>query len=102
MATHSSILAWRIPLDEGAWRATVLGGGGGRGARRVRHNGAPNTSAFFFLGGALPEVASGWGWSPERTNIGSGGGNFQPYHHSHPLGRGRRGRLSYELATEVL
>ena len=21
--THSSILAWRIPLDEGAWRATV-------------------------------------------------------------------------------
>ena len=23
MATHSSILAWRIPMDEGAWRATV-------------------------------------------------------------------------------
>ena len=23
MATHSSILAWRIPLDRGAWRATV-------------------------------------------------------------------------------
>ena len=23
MATHSSILAWRIPLTEGAWRATV-------------------------------------------------------------------------------
>ena len=22
MATHSSILAWRIPLDRGAWRAT--------------------------------------------------------------------------------
>ena len=22
MATHSSILAWRIPMDEGAWRAT--------------------------------------------------------------------------------
>ena len=21
MATHSSILAWRIPLDRGAWRA---------------------------------------------------------------------------------
>ena len=22
MATHSSILAWRIPVDRGAWRAT--------------------------------------------------------------------------------
>ena len=25
MATHSSILAWRIPVDRGAWRATVRG-----------------------------------------------------------------------------
>ena len=25
MATHSSILAWRIPMDRGAWRATVHG-----------------------------------------------------------------------------
>ena len=25
MATHSSILAWRIPTDGGAWRATVHG-----------------------------------------------------------------------------
>ena len=23
MATHSSILAWRIPMDTGAWLATV-------------------------------------------------------------------------------
>ena len=23
MITHSSIIAWRIPLDRGAWRATV-------------------------------------------------------------------------------
>ena len=23
VATHSSILAWRIPTDRGAWRATV-------------------------------------------------------------------------------
>ena len=23
MTTHSSILAWRIPMDRGAWRATV-------------------------------------------------------------------------------
>ena len=25
MASHSSILAWRIPMDRGAWRATVHG-----------------------------------------------------------------------------
>ena len=25
IATHSSILAWRIPMDRGAWRATFHG-----------------------------------------------------------------------------
>ena len=25
MATHSSIVAWRIPMDRGAWRATIHG-----------------------------------------------------------------------------
>ena len=25
MATHSSILAWRIPMDSGAWQAAVHG-----------------------------------------------------------------------------
>ena len=25
MATHSSLLAWRIPMDRGAWQATVRG-----------------------------------------------------------------------------
>ena len=25
MTIHSSIPAWRIPMDKGAWRATVLG-----------------------------------------------------------------------------
>ena len=25
MATHSSILAWRVPTDRGAWWATVPG-----------------------------------------------------------------------------
>ena len=23
LATHSSVLAWRIPMDSGSWRATV-------------------------------------------------------------------------------
>ena len=32
MATHSSILAWRIPMDRGAWRATV------QGVARIGHN----------------------------------------------------------------
>ena len=27
MATDSSILAWRIPKDTGAWQATIHGGG---------------------------------------------------------------------------
>ena len=26
MATHSSVLAWRIPIRSGAWWATVQGG----------------------------------------------------------------------------
>ena len=26
MSTHSSMLAWRIPMDRGAWWATVHGG----------------------------------------------------------------------------
>ena len=30
MATHSSVLAWRIPMDRGAWRATVQGVAEGR------------------------------------------------------------------------
>ena len=34
MATHSSILAWRIPMDTGAWRAT------GQGIARVGHDSA--------------------------------------------------------------
>ena len=25
MATHTSVFAWRIPMDRGAWWATVLG-----------------------------------------------------------------------------
>ena len=32
MASHSSILAWRIPWTEGAWQATV------HGIARVRHD----------------------------------------------------------------
>ena len=30
MATHSRILTWRIPMDRGAWRATIQGVAKGR------------------------------------------------------------------------
>jgi len=30
MTTHSSILAWRIPMDKGSWQATVHGGANSR------------------------------------------------------------------------
>ena len=46
MASHSSILAWRIPWTEGAWQATV------HGIARVRHDLAtkpPTTHAQAFL-----------------------------------------------------
>ena len=54
MATHSSILSWRIPKDRGAWQASPWG-------HRVRHNWATKrstqslkcidsfVSSFFFL-----------------------------------------------------
>ena len=32
VATHSSIFAWRIPMDRGSWWATV------HGSQRVGHN----------------------------------------------------------------
>ena len=38
MVTHSSILAWRIPMDRGAWRATV------HGVARVKHDWATKHS----------------------------------------------------------
>ena len=37
MGTHSSIVAWRIPIDRGAWRASVHGLATVHG---VRHHGA--------------------------------------------------------------
>ena len=36
MATHFSILAWRIPVDRGAWRA--MGSMGSMGSHRVKYN----------------------------------------------------------------
>ena len=35
MATYSSILAWKIPMDRGTWRATVRGVT--KGQTQLRH-----------------------------------------------------------------
>ena len=40
MTTHSGILAWRIPIDRGAWQATVLR------VTRVRHDLATKPQPF--------------------------------------------------------
>ena len=47
MATHSSILAWRILMDTGAWRLQSLG------PQRVRHDWATKHSMFPTFLGAL-------------------------------------------------
>ena len=42
MATHSSILAWRIPRTEGLGELQSIG------SKRVRHNWATNTSSAYY------------------------------------------------------
>ena len=43
MTTHSSILAWRIPMDRGACQAIVIG------SQRVRHDCVAKHTAQFLL-----------------------------------------------------
>ena len=43
MATHSNILAWRVPTDREAWWGYSPWG------RRVRHNRGTNTFTFSFI-----------------------------------------------------
>ena len=52
MATHSSILAWRIPMDRGAWRATVheVTKSQTRLSDRAQHRTAPHTDDLQCLG----------------------------------------------------
>ena len=45
MATHSSIVAWRIPMDRGVWQAIQP-----MGSQRVRHDWATNTQASWHWG----------------------------------------------------
>ena len=50
MATHSSILAWRMPMDRGAWKATVHGV-----SRSERLSIAQHTAAGGFPSGTSSE-----------------------------------------------
>ena len=45
LATHSSILAWRIPMDRGAWQAVQS-----MGSHRIRHNWETKHFHFHTLG----------------------------------------------------
>ena len=58
MATHSSILAWRVPMDRRAWQGRVHEGGR---SQRVGHNLVDThththrlLTSFPFQGSALP------------------------------------------------
>ena len=60
MATHSSILAWRIPMDRGAWW-------GSWGSERARHDEMTNTTHQFIWASLvaqtienLPAVQENW------------------------------------------
>ena len=59
MTTHSSILAWRIPMDTGAWRATVQGVSKSRiGA--AKHTEAPSESAHRWGSGVVGSRIPPW------------------------------------------
>ena len=58
MATHSSILAWRIPMDRGAWRAAVHGVPSVRHDWAAEHGTAPLVETPAVL--SWPEVFSSW------------------------------------------
>ena len=63
MATHSSILAWKIPRTE------ETGGLQSMGLQRIGHNWATNSSLHFGLvwGVSLDWVWTGWSLNPVRT-----------------------------------
>ena len=62
MATHSSILAWRIPMDKGAWWATV---------HRVANNGKNNGESVGYPCIEKHDTVSSWRPPVSPTLIGS-------------------------------
>ena len=58
MAIHSSTLAWRIPMDRGAWRAAVHGVPSVRHDWAAEHGTAPLVETPAVL--SWPEVFSSW------------------------------------------
>ena len=58
MATHFSILAWRIPMDRGAWLATVCGAAKSQ-KKTERLSTAPSTAQQVALGIKNPPANAG-------------------------------------------
>ena len=50
MASYSSILAWRIPMDRGAWKAKVHGVTKSQTWQRLRHNSTTQTCTDLKVG----------------------------------------------------
>ena len=64
MATHSSILAWRVPMDGGTWRATIHGVA--KSWTQLRQSTAPTRE---LVSSSRPSGAppSAWATSPHAT-----------------------------------
>ena len=76
MATHSSIVAWRIPMDRGAWQATVHGVAKSRTrlsneVQKLKSNlqlkgklckGGADAGPPLSLAGMSPVLLPMWGW----------------------------------------
>ena len=66
IATHSSILAWRIPMDKGAWRASPWGHGVGHDWA-TKHGTAHGNSILHFLSTILKTSDSDCSLLSERN-----------------------------------
>ena len=67
MATHSSILAWRIPIDRGAWQATIHGVAESDPSEQLsRHHGEIPTENLVVVVQSLSRVWLCDPWTTER------------------------------------
>ena len=75
MAIHSSILAWRIPMDRGAWWATIHGVT--KSQTHLRDSGQHSTCLVGFPGGSVVKNPLGNAGDPGSGKFpGEGNGNL--------------------------
>ena len=79
MAIHSSILAWRIPMDRGAWWATIHGVT--KSQTHLRDSGQHSTCIVGFPGGSVVKNPLGNAGDPGSGKF-PGEGNGNPLQHS--------------------